>query len=202
MIEADGTSLTLLRRARSGDARAWEQLVALYSPLVAHWVRRWGLQPADVEDVCQEAFAAVAGRLERFRKERPHDTFRGWLRGVVRNKLLEFARRDNARPPAVGGTEALAGLMQQPQPIRDDDTDADGEPLSRVIAVALDGIRDEFRPATWRAFWQAAVERRAVADIASDLGLSANAVRVARCRVLRRLREQLGDLDIDEIAAS
>jgi len=39
------------------------------------------------------------------------------------------------------------------------------------------------------------VEGEATADVAAALGLSANAVRVAKCKVLRRLREELGELE-------
>jgi RNA polymerase sigma-70 factor (ECF subfamily) len=47
---------------------------------------------------------------------------------------------------------------------------------------------------TWQAFWWAAVEGQAPADIATDLARSPAAVRKARSRVLCRLREEIGDL--------
>lgn len=194
--DRDSTSLSLLYRVRAGDPGAWQRLVALYTPLVAHWGRRAGLQPADVDDVTQEVFAAVADSLDRFRKDRPHDTFRGWLRGVARNKLLEFARRVRDRPAAVGGSTALIQLGEVPQPA--DPAESPGDdvgPFAAVVRAALDRIRPEFQATTWAAFWQATADGRAVADVAADLRLSPNAVRVARCRVLRRLREELGDLE-------
>src|SRR5436309_2947113 len=50
------TSLSLLARARTREAAAWERLVDLYAPLVYHWCRRCGLSAEDSADVFQEVF--------------------------------------------------------------------------------------------------------------------------------------------------
>lgn len=47
---------------------------------------------------------------------------------------------------------------------------------------------------TWRAFWRVAVDGCSPADVADELDMSVNAVYIAKSRVLRRLREELGDL--------
>ena len=58
-------------------------------------------------------------------------------------------------------------------------------------AVSL--IRDEFEPRTWQAFWLTAVEGRTPTEVSAELGMSPGAVRVAKSRVLQRLREELGE---------
>jgi RNA polymerase sigma-70 factor (ECF subfamily) len=58
---------------------------------------------------------------------------------------------------------------------------------------ALELIRTEFKEQTWRAFWRAAVDGQQAAAVAVELRISPGAVRVAKSRVLRRLREALGD---------
>jgi len=55
-------------------------------------------------------------------------------------------------------------------------------------------IQEEFAPPTWKAFWAAVVERRPANAIAIELGITPNAVYLARGRVLRRLREELKGL--------
>ncbi len=97
------------------DAAAWERLVTLYAPLVASWCRRWGVLQQDIVDVLQEVFSAVAAHLSRFRKDRPGDTFRGWLMTIARHKTLDYFQRKNREPAAIGGTEASMRL----QDIRD-----------------------------------------------------------------------------------
>ena len=63
----------------------------------------------------------------------------------------------------------------------------------RLRAVEL--IRGEFEERTWQAFWRVAVEGQAAKDVAKDLGVTASAVRLAKSRVLRRLREEMEGLE-------
>ena len=189
-----GTQRSLIQRARNRDADAWERLVALYAPLVFGWCRGWGLHREDAADVFQEVFQSIAVHLCEFRRDRSGDTFRGWLRTITRNKVNDLFRRREREPMAAGGSEArvLLDLVPQAMPTEagQDDAQAEGQLLQR----ALEMIRTEFEPRTWEAFWQTAVEGRAAADVGADLGMSAGAVRVAKSRVLHRLRADLGDL--------
>ena len=59
---------------------------------------------------------------------------------------------------------------------------------------ALKLVQEEFEERTWKAFWGVAVDQRAPADLADELRMSVNAVYIAKSRVLRRLRQELGDL--------
>lgn len=61
-----------------------------------------------------------------------------------------------------------------------------------LLRRALEVMRREFRPPTWRACWEQVVQGRPAAEVARELSL--NAVYVARSRVLRRLREYLDHL--------
>src|SRR5262249_50716351 len=100
------TSLSLLERARNRDTVAWQKLVQLYSPLVFSWARRAELGDADAADLVQEVWQAVAGALERFRRDSEGGTFRGWLWTITRNKLNDHFRARRDKPEAAGGTEA------------------------------------------------------------------------------------------------
>src|SRR5262249_43802230 len=89
-----GTSLTLLDWVRKQDPAAWRRLVNLYSPLVMNWCRRrYGLQSADAEDVGQEVFRAVAEKIRDFRRDRPGDSFRAWLRRITHSKAIDELRK-------------------------------------------------------------------------------------------------------------
>jgi RNA polymerase sigma-70 factor (ECF subfamily) len=89
---ADPTSLSLLRRAVAREPGAWERMVELYSPLIHHWCRQWGIVEHEVADVTQEVFAAVAASLGTFQADRSGTTFRAWMRGITRHKLVDHAR--------------------------------------------------------------------------------------------------------------
>jgi RNA polymerase sigma-70 factor (ECF subfamily) len=185
------TSLTLLERIRNRDEEAWRRVVHLYSPLVDRWCGLRGVRGQDADDIRQEVFTAMATGLEGFRRDRPGDTFRGWLRGITRFKLLDFYRRRQNQPEAQGGSDAQQ-LLQQ---VADQDLPEDtADDLGGLYRRALELVRGEFEPQTWDAFWRSAVEGQAPADIAADLGVTAAAVRKAKSRVLLRLRQEVGDV--------
>jgi RNA polymerase sigma-70 factor (ECF subfamily) len=194
-LPSSATSRSLLARARADEPGAWERLVGLYAPLVLRWCRGRGLQDQDVADVFQEVFQAVVAHVGAFRKERAGDTFRGWLRRITENKLRDHFRRLGREARGAGGSSAQERFAQLPQADRPaDDEPAADEGERGLFARALDLIRGEFEERTWAAFWRTAVEGRAPKDVAADLGMSAGAVRVAKSRVLQRLRAELGDV--------
>ena len=190
------TSRSLLADAKLADPAAWERLAKLYAPLVAFWCRRWGVADQDIVDVLQEVFSAIASHLQGFRKERPGDTFRGWLLTIARNKTRDYFRHRGDEPCAAGGTEASLRLQQIAAPHAESDLTCAGDDaiVDGVLGQALESIRGEFHERTWRAFWGVVVEGRAVADVAADLEMRPGTVRVSKSRVLLRLRNELGDI--------
>src|SRR5262245_44820410 len=69
------TSLGLLDGLKGQDPGAWRRLAYLYGPLVYGWCRGRGLRAEDAEDILQEVFLVVAGRIGDYRHDRPGDTF-------------------------------------------------------------------------------------------------------------------------------
>ena len=196
------TSRSLLNKARCADAEAWERLVKLYTPLVASWCRRWRVAEQDIVDVLQEVFSAVASNLDRFRKDRPTDTFRGWLNVIARNKTMDYFNRRHHEPVGAGGTEASIRLHE----VRDTSVHFDSENdassdedlvFNEVLLRALESIKVEFHDRTWNAFWKVVIEGRRTGDVASELNMKPGTVRVSKSRVLLRLRQELGDLASD-----
>lgn len=184
------TSLSLLSGLRARDPEAWNRLVHLYGPLVLGWCRRHNLQQADASDIAQEVFRTVLLRIADFHKNSEHAEFRAWLRAIFRNKLGDLWRRMAAQPQAEGGM--APGRFDE---LAEDDSDDDDSGESTALfRRAFDLIRGEFEETSWQAFWLVVCENRKPADVALELRVSLNAVYVAKSRVLRRLRETLGDL--------
>ena len=186
------TSPSLLERARGSDADAWKKIVHLYGPLVAHWCQLASISREDADDVVQDVFLSVAKQLGQFRYDRPKDTFRGWLRVIAQRRIADHFRHRSDRPLAEGGTTAFQRLNNAPGPFADD-TDAKSEEAS-VSHRALELIRSEFEPRTWTAFWRTAVDAATPADVAVELNMTAAAIRMAKSRVLGRLRKELDGL--------
>jgi RNA polymerase sigma-70 factor (ECF subfamily) len=192
------TSSSLLARAKAREQDAWRRLVRLYGPLVDFWIRRDELQSADARDVFQEVFAAVAIGIGQFHKDRPGDTFRGWLRTVTRRKVTDHHRRAARQPGAIGGSEAHWRLQEVPDSEGLSEANSDcGErdALKELRLRALDLVRGEFESRSWEAFWRVEIDGQMAKDVAEELGMTPAAVRMAKSRILRRVREELGDLE-------
>ena len=140
-------------------------------------------------------FRSVSTAIERSHNDRDGDTFRGWLWTITRNKIRDFARSEQGKPHAVGGTDAYAQLIDVPD--REPDTDGGtrtSPPVNRLIHRALELIRGEFQESTWNAFRLTALEGLNATEAAKELDSTPQAVRQAKSRVLRRLRAELGEV--------
>jgi RNA polymerase sigma-70 factor (ECF subfamily) len=186
------TSLSLLDRVRANDQEAWRRFVHLYSPLVYSWAKRCGLPNSDAADAMQEVFHSVARRVGEFRHEPGKGGFRGWLWVVTRNKVRDHFRAAAGAKP-VGGTDMQQRLREVPEDEPESWSESADCSRAGVVRRAILLIRDDFEPHTWQAFWRLAVENHAARDIGAELGMTADAVYQAKARVLRRLREELGD---------
>src|SRR5262245_3291791 len=189
------TSTGLVRGVRDRDREAWRRLARLYGPLVYQWCRGRGLRPPDAEDVTQEVFLTVATKATSFRRERPGDTFRGWLWAITRHKLGHWIRRQRAREQGAGGTDAQRRLLAAELPDEGSESDVGGGAgaAAGLYRRALQLIRTEFEERSWEAFRRLVLEGQCPADVAADLGMTRGAVYVTKSRILRRLREVLGD---------
>ena len=193
-LDENPTSPSLIAALREKNPDAWDRLVELYAPTVVQWCRHMKLGEQEIPDVLQEVFHAVATRLHQFRRDRESDTFRGWLRTVTRNKVMDHFR--SREVIGVGGTEARALFAEVPEASVPAENDTpDGQIETRLLQRALKLIQEYFEERTWKAFWMTVVEGRETADVAADLAMKPGTVRVAKSRVLSRLRQELGDVE-------
>lgn len=185
------TSSSLLARLRSQDNDAWNRFVQLYGPLVYSWCRRRGLQAEDAADVMQEVFRNVSGSIKDF-KPAPNGSFRGWLWRITCNRLLDFFRRRQRQPSALGGSDAQQRWADLPESLDSSEpgASASGDLVHRALAL----IRPDFSDASWQAFVRVVMEDHRPEDVARDLGMTPNAVYIAKSRILRRLRDELGEV--------
>lgn len=190
---AQPTPLSLLERARSRDPHAWERLTTLYLPLVRYWCRQANCPASELDDLVQAVFAAVVTGLEGFRRDRPGDTFRGWLRGITRNQVFLLFRRSQGHPRQEGGSQAWERLQGFPDP-QAGDTENEAEEIGQLYRRAVEQVRGEFEDRTWEMFWRTVIDGRSPSALAEELGVSPSAVRQAKSRVLRRLKQEMGEL--------
>lgn len=196
-VGGSSVSSSLLVRLRARDEAAWERLVELYGPLVYRWCRRAGLQESDAADVGQEVFRGVATGMDRFRRDRPGDSFRRWLWTITRTKLMDYWRRQASEPAAKGGSDARLRMEQVAEGMSEEYSEMDTveQDQDEVLHGTLRIVQTDFARHTWQAFWKVTVEGRRPVDVAKELGMSRSAVYTAKSRVLRRVREELDGLE-------
>jgi len=183
------TPVSLLERLRlRPDADSWRRLVDLYAPLIRGWLPQYSLQPPDVDDLSQDILAVLVRELPNFQHDLRPGSFRRWLRTITVNRLRNFWRSGKHRPVAAGDVDFLLDQLEQPD-----------SPLSRqwdeehdrhVVARLLKLLEPEFEPATWRAFRLLVLEGKPTAEVAAELNMTANAVRIAKSRILTRFRQE------------
>lgn len=189
------TSFSLLDRLRlEPDDGSWKRLVDLYTPLIQEWLRRQGLQQEDANDLTQEVLTVIVRELPKFRHDERPGSFRAWLRQITVNRLRDFWRAKRYRPMATGDSDFVHRLEQL-----EDANSAlsrlwDQEHDQHVSRKLLESTESEFTATTWRAFRRVVLEGAKAAEVAAELGITANAVWIAKSRVLSRLREELRGL--------
>ena len=194
MPPAPETRPSLLVRLRDpGDGEAWQLFVDLYAPLVYGLARKRGLQDADAADLTQEVCRTVTDAVRRLEYDPRKGTFRGWLYTIARNRLCDLMERTCRQPRGSGDSDVQVFLEAQPD--RSEERDVwEREYERQVFRWAADQVRDQFREATWKAFWLTAVDGKSVEEAGGSLGMSAGAVHIARSRVLARLKEVIRPL--------
>lgn len=175
------TSLSLIRRAQHRDDAAWSRLVGIYGPLVYGWCRRAGVSEHDSADISQEVFRSLCAALSNYSPQLGR--FRDWLRGVTQNHLREFFRRSSRQPPPVNNSTLEGSSANQ---------ETAGE-LGLIVHRALEAVEPSVARQTWQAFWRTVIEGEATDQVATAMGITRDSVRQSRCRVLRRLRDELAD---------
>jgi RNA polymerase sigma-70 factor (ECF subfamily) len=113
--------------------------------------------------------------------------FRAWLRGITVNLLREFWRD---RP--VAAAESVLAQLSDPATGLSQLWNAQHD--RHVLHGLMEQVRPEFTEPTWRAFRRTALDGVAARETATELGLTVNAVLIAKSRVLARLRQAAAGL--------
>jgi len=188
------TSLTLLGRLkRESDSASWQRLVDIYTPLISRWLARSALQTVDNEDLVQEVLQIVVKKLPEFERKR-EGSFRTWLRVITVNCLHEHWRSLKNRSTAVGGSDFLKNLQELEDSTSELAKSWDAEHDKFVVKRFLELVEAQFEPSTVQAFKKVVMRAEKPAEVAAELGITVNAVFLAKSKILRRLREELEDI--------
>jgi RNA polymerase sigma-70 factor, ECF subfamily len=178
---ASDTSSSLLARIRDQDPDAWIQIVEWIGPFILRWCRRANLQAADCDEVSQQVLINVWRQLGAFHKDRPGDSFRGWVYIITRNCVRDLLARRRGAPGPLP-----AGLAAEADPAEADDLQ------KRALRLLIRGAIAKYaNDRGFKAFYRTAVDGLTAQQAAQELGLSADVVRQHKSRWIKRLRDRL-----------
>lgn len=184
------TTTILLNRLRDLDDDAWTAFVERFRAPITRFARKLALPEHAADDVAQNALAAFVRAYREGRYDRDRARLRTWLFAIAHKEAMRM-RRDLARAPRQApSTDADAPSFFANLPDEDSlqsswDEQWERHALERCLAQA----RAEFEPSTYEAFDLVALRSVPAQEVATRLGISRNAVYVAKHRVLTRLAE-------------
>ena len=189
------TSLSLLDRLRHApSAEDWQRIHDIYRPLIHTWLTRIPGLRDEIDDQMQEVLLIVVREIAEFTRQR-EGSFRAWLRAITVNRVRGYWRERKKRPLVGLDPSATEGFLDRLADPADElaaqwDRDHDQHVVNHLLA----SVRGDFQSTTWEAFRRFALAGVPAAQVGAELGLSEAAVMLAKCRVLKRLREEAGGL--------
>ncbi|MEZ6141752.1 MAG: sigma-70 family RNA polymerase sigma factor [Zavarzinella sp.] len=185
------TSISLLDRLHQDPQEAdWRRLVEIYTPLIRTWLRKYTVPTTDTDDLVQEVIAVLVRRLPDFEHNSRTGAFRTWLRSITFNCLRDFWKAKRIKPQPGGGSDFQDFLQQMADPNSFASKLWDAEHDKFVLRRLMTILKGEFSDTTWRAFELVALEGKSADEVAEMLGISTNAVFIAKSRILTRLRQE------------
>jgi len=183
----------LVERAQRGDKRAFELLVLKYQRKLGRLLSRFVRDPAEVEDVTQEAFIKAYRALPSFRGD---SAFYTWLYRIgintAKNYLVALGRR---APTSTGFDNEEAEGFEDAEQLRDSNTpesELEGKEIAATVNRAMDALPADLRTAiTLRE-----IEGLSYEEIANAMNCPVGTVRSrifrARDAIAAELRPLLG----------
>lgn len=128
--------------------------------------------------------------MPRFEFDPERGPFRAWLKTITLNQCRKQHRKQLVAEGRGGEDDLMSTLPSG------DEWEAiwNQEYHQQLVLRALQIMQTNFEPKTWQAAWALTVNRLSAAEVGQKLGLSESAIYIAKSRVMRRLRQELGGL--------
>jgi RNA polymerase sigma-70 factor (ECF subfamily) len=192
----------IMRLPNAADVEAWDEVVAIYSPLIRRLAIRQGMQSADADDLVQIVFAALSRSVEEWIGRGDRGGFRAWLLRIAHNAAVNLLTRRSTRLLAAGGDEGIARLTELPAPNSYVSSQFDVEYRKATFQFAAAKVKQQVSDSTWLAFWKTHVEGEAIAEVAEQLKVSVGTIYVSRSRVMDRLRKAVKLYEVENDIAN
>ena len=181
----------LVERAQRGEKHAFELLVAKYQRKLVRLISRIVRDPAEVEDVAQEAFIKAYRALPQFRGE---SAFYTWLYRIGVNTAKNFLVSQGRRAPTSTEKDAEeAETFDDADQLRDINT-PESMLMSRQVAATVNAAMDRLPEELRTAITLREVEGMSYDEIAEFMNCPIGTVRSRIFRAREAIAEDLRPL--------
>jgi RNA polymerase sigma-70 factor (ECF subfamily) len=171
------------------DQNAWGNFVGRYAPKIYAWCRRWGLQDADAENVTQDVLIRLFRKLPAFAYDPEKGHFRAWLKTLARRAWSDY--RDGQQRGGVGSGDSEVLRRLHTLEAREDLLASLQEAFDlELLEEAHARVRLQVSPRDWMIYQRVGIEGRPGPEVAGELRISETAVRMAKHRVVEKLRQE------------
>ena len=189
-MAADAGDLSLVRRAQAGERAAYDLLVLKYQHKVVKLVMRYTRNPADAEDIAQEAFIKAYRALPQFRGD---SAFYTWLYKIAINTAKNWLVSQGRRPPTEDVQVEDAEHLDAAVRLKDSSTperELLRQEIEHTVTRAVDALPDELR----QAITLREVDGLSYEEIAETMNCPIGTVRSRIFRAREAIDEQLRPL--------
>lgn len=172
----------LVQRARSGDAKALEELLASVAPSVERFGMRMCKSSHDADDVLQDTLLTIATHLGEFEGR---SSLRSWVFALTRSACMRRRRGLKNQPHAID--------EHAPEP-RDLSASPEERAADRELALALTRALDALPEEHREVIVLRDIEGLSASEAAASLGVSVDAVKSRLHRARESLRTALAPL--------
>mgnify|MGYP000153212202 CR=1 FL=1 len=136
----------LVKKAKTGDQRAFEVLVRKYQQRIFALINRYVRDPDEVQDVAQEAFIKAYRALGKFRAE---SAFYTWMYRIAINTAKNHLVSRGRRPPGSDLDIVDAEILDQSGRLADSESPEASiarDQLEAAVYEAIEKLPDDLRP--------------------------------------------------------
>lgn len=170
------TDETLIKKAISGNQRAWNKLVGRYENVVYQYALRMTSNPADAKDLMQETFVSVCRSLAEFRGD---SGFKTWLLKIAHFRCIEHYRRRKF----FAGEDELANIDAEPEQACPELKLVENQKMNQILSIMATLPFEQKLIVELKVFQQLTFEQ-----IAEQLGISGNTVKSRFYKSLDKLK--------------
>jgi len=176
----------------SEDEAIWTEFDGRYRPIITGFAMRLGLAPSDAADVAQETLLQFLRDYRCGKYDRSRGRLGAWVIGIARHRVYDL-KRAQVRRRERRGESAIVELPDEGRMTRIWDEECRQAILKEALAKLRATTRTD--PKTIDAFVRHVIDRQPPETVARELGMSVQAIYLAKHRCLARLRSIVEELE-------